>query len=211
MATRQKLLTGALKALGERRFDTGDGAKPVRAFNDVYDEVLEECLQEGSWNFAMETIKADADTGVDPNFGYTEVFAKPSDWVRTHAVSQDEYFAYPLLHYYDDERYWSADSTPIYVRYVSNDTGLGNELSRWPASYRRYVELELALRIAPEITQSSTIIQQVEKQRDKARTNARNKDAMDEANPKFAPPGTWTRSRTSRTGGDRGSRNSLTG
>ena len=97
------------------------------------------------------------------------------------------------------------------MRYVSNDTGLGNELTRWPASYRRYVELELALRMGPEITQSGTILQRIEKLRDKARTNARNKDAMDEANPKFAPPGSWTRARTSRTGGDRGSRNSLTG
>jgi hypothetical protein len=211
MATRQQLLTGALRALGERRHDTGDGSKSVRIFNDVYDEVLEECLQEGSWNFAMETVKIDADTGVTPNFGYTEVFAKPTDWVRTHGISQDEYLSYPLLHYYDDERFWSADSTPIYVRYVSNDTGLGNELTRWPASYRRYVELEMACRMAPDLTQSRTIIDAVEKKRDKARTNARNKDAMDEANPKFAPPGGWTRSRTSRSSGDRGSRNSLTG
>jgi hypothetical protein len=161
---------------------------------------VEECLSEADWNFLVETIKADADTGVTPEFGYKKVFAKPSDWLRTIAVSTDEYFTYPLLQYVDDQTFWSSDFTPIYVRYVSNDTGLGLDLTRWTPLFSRYVELELAARTAYKITNSSSREEVVEKKRDMARKRAKNEDAMNEANPKFAPPGSWSQSRGGRVG-----------
>jgi hypothetical protein len=212
MTTKQRLFTGALYELGSRKVLTTENVKARRALDDVYDEVLEECLEAGSWNFAMETVKVDADTGVTPNFGYTEVFAKPADWVRTHAISADEYFSHPLMHYYDDVNYWSSDTTPLYVRYVSNDTGLGLELNRWTAAFTRYVELELACRVCMSLTQDRGLRQELEAKRDKYRRKALNHDAMNEPNPKFKPPGAWTESRSGKTGsGDRGSRNNLTG
>jgi hypothetical protein len=160
----------------------------------------------------METIKAEADTGVTPEFGFTEVFAKPSDWVRTIGVSEDEYFSFPLLHYYDDANFWSANNSPIYIRYVSDDTGLGYELTRWTSAFTRFVELELAERVCMKLTQSQTLRDEIAKKRDKARKTALNQDAMNEANPKFPPPSSWTQARGGRSArGDRGSRGSLTG
>lgn len=210
MATKLSLMNGALLELGHRPLaDTGEAVEAGRDLNRVYSQVLEECLAAGSWNFATETIQADADTGVTPAFGFTEVFAKPSDWVRTVAVSDDERFTYPLTQYYDDDSYWSADNTPIYVRYVSDDTGMGLDLNRWPAQFTRFVELELAARVAPRVAQSQA--EEVQGKRDKARRRALNQDAMNEANPKFPPAGNWTRSRWGGSGGDRGSRGSLTG
>jgi len=211
--TKLGIFQASLDVLGhETTNDTGEPVESVRALVRNWDNVVEECLSEGSWNFAMETIKIASDTGVTPEFGFPEVFAKPTDWLRTCAVSQDENFAFPLLHYYDDSNYWSADSTPIYVRYVSNDTGLGLDLNRWPAAFRRYVELELAARVAPRLTQKEGQADMIMKMRDKARLNAKNQDAMNEANPKFPPPNSWTMSRGGRIGiRDRGSRGSLTG
>jgi hypothetical protein len=212
MATKQQLYTGALYAIGQRKFLTTESHESRRALDDVYDAVIAECLEAGSWNFAMETVKLAADTGVTPNFGYTEVFAKPSDWIRTYGISGDEYLRHPLLQYYDDSNYLSADSTPIYLRYVSNDTGLGLDLTRWPASFTRYVELELASRVCFRLTQDKALTGDVMDMRDKARRRALNKDAMDEPGAKFKPAGSWTSSRYSRSGwGDRGSRNNLTG
>jgi len=213
MATKAGLFNAALTELGHRTLtDTGEAVEAGRALNLVYSQVVNECLDAGSWNFAMETIKAVADTGVTPNFGYTEVFAKPTDWVRTIGVSDDENFGVPLLYYYDDASFWSASSTPIYVRYVSNDTGLGLELTRWPPAFTRYVELELASRVCYKLTQSDSLAERIEKKRNKARLNALNHDAMNEPQPKFAPMGSWNAARagTSRRG-DRGSRGSLTG
>jgi hypothetical protein len=211
--TKLRLMNNALVELGnERLADTGENVKAGRELNAVYDQVVEECLSAGSWNFAMETVKADADTGVTPEFGYTEVFAKPSDWLRTIGVSADERFTFPLLDYYDDSTFWSADVTPVYIRYVSNDTGLGLDLTRWPTTFARFVELELADRVSIALTQNESLRERVGKLRDKARKRALNIDAMNEVQPKFRPPGSWTQSRGGRLGrGDRGSRGSLTG
>jgi hypothetical protein len=212
MTTRLKLYNGALMALGHRRVtDTGEGVEAARELTAVFDDVVNECLSAGSWNFAMETIKAASDTGVTPEFGFPEVFAKPSDWVRTIGISEDEYFAVPMLQYYDDASFWSADTTPIYIRYVSNDTGLGFEFTRWPQNFARFVELELAVRVCYRLTQNASLEELVLKKRERARRTALNHDAMNEPQPKFAPPGSWVLSRGGGRGGERGSRSNLTG
>src|SRR3972149_1558202 len=212
MATKIGLFKGALVELGHRPLvDTGEAVEAGRDLNRVYDQVLGECLSSGSWNFATETIQAAADTGVTPAFGYTEVFAKPSDWVRTVGVSLDEYFNYPLTQYYDDDTVWSADSTPIYVRYVSDDTGMGMDLAGWPAMFTRYVELSLAERVGLRITQSEAVLERLADKLKRARRSALNQDAMNEAQPRFPPPGRWTMARGGGSSGDRGNRGSLTG
>lgn len=213
--SRANIINAALIDLGDLGKVSIQGEDARRALGRVYTEVVGQCLASGSWNFAMETVQADADTGVAPAFGYTEVFAKPTDWVRTIGVSADEHFSFPLIHYYDDVNFWSADTTPIYVRYVSDDTGLGLELSRWPEGFRRFVELELAVRVAkvaaPKVEGGIGILDRLKEDRDKARKRALNVDAMDEPT-KFAPPGSWTLSRGGMMGrGDRGSRGSLIG
>lgn len=212
MPTKLGLWNNALLELGHNALsDTGEAVESGRLLARVYSQVVEECIAAGSWNFAMETIKATADTGVTPEFGFPEVFAKPSDWVKTIAVSADENFAAPLTQYYDDANYWSADSSPIYIRYVSDDTGLGLELTRWPANFTRFVELELAARVALKVTQNDSLAQHVEGKRDDARKRALNVDAMNEPQPKFLPPGSWTLSRGGGASRDRGKRGSLIG
>ncbi len=214
MPTKLSLFNAALIEIGKGRVsDTGEATESARELAYVYDQVVAECIAAGSWNFATETIRADADTGVTPEFGYAKVFAKPADWVRTVAFSPDEFFTYPHLNYYDDVNYWSADNSPIYVRYVSNDTGMGLELSRWTANFTRFVELELAERVCLKLTQSASMEEKVGKKRDKARKRALNFDAANEVSPKFPPPSGWTTSRWGRNGSrrDRGSRGSLIG
>lgn len=213
MATKLAIFKAALNEIGEASTeDTGEGVEAVRTLVRNWDRVVADCLATGSWNFAMETIKAVSDTGVTPEFGFTEVFAKPSDWVRTIGVSEDEYFSFPLLHYYDDVSYWSADNSPIYIRYVSNDTGLGMEMTRWPAAFTRFVELELAHRSCLRINQSGSLKDAIGKERDRARKAALNQDALNEPNPKFPPPSSWTQARGGRSSrGDRGNRGSLIG
>jgi hypothetical protein len=57
------------------------------------------------------------------------------------------------------------------------------------------------------------MVEKVEERRDKARRRALNVDAMNEPQPKFPPPGSWTAARWGSSGArrDRGSRGSLTG
>ncbi len=212
MATKLGLFNAALIELGHVPLaDTGEAIEAGRILNEVYTRVVEESLAESSWNFAMETVKMDADTGITPQFGYTEVFAKPADWLRTFGLSEDEYFYYPLLNYYDDSNFWSADNSPVYVRYVSNDTGLGLDLTRWPAQFTRYVELKLAERVGYRITEDRKKMESIAIMVERQGRKAKNSDAMNEPNPKFAPPGSWVSSRWGRMSrGDRGSRGNLT-
>jgi hypothetical protein len=212
MATKLGVFNSALLELGHVNVvDTGEPVEAARSLVHAYDRVVGECLAAGSWNWATETIKAVADTGVTPEFGFPEVFAKPSDFVRTIAVSDDENFAYPLTQYYDDVSYWSADMSPIYVRYVSDDTGMGMDLNKWTPLFERYVSLELAARVCNRLTQSESLRETIRKDRDKAKRAALNQDAMDEPQPKFPPPGRWNMARGGGGGGERGSRGSLTG
>ena len=214
MANKLEIYNAALNECGKRRLTSlAENGESRRVLDEHYSNVVYDCLQEGSWNFAMETVKLVADTGVTPNFGdFTEIFAKPSDWSHTVEVSTDESFTNILTQYDDDENYWAASTSPIYVRYVSNDTGMGFDLDRWPRKFTRYVELELASRSCYRLTQSASREEKVEKRRDKARTSAKNTDAMNEKQPKFKPPGGWTTARRGRQHGhERGLTSQFTG
>lgn len=213
MASKLGVINAGLVELGNERItDTGEDIKAAREMTAVWSDVVAECIASGFWNFAMETVKVEADTGVTPAFGFTEVFAKPSDWVRTASVSEDEYFTQPLTQYYDDANFLSADVTPLYWRYVSNDTGLGLDLTRWPAKFSRFVSLELAERVCLALTQNNSLKEKIGDLRDKARKEAKNIDAMDEASPKFRPTSSWTQARWGRTvGRDRRRSGSLIG
>ena len=213
MADRLEIYNGALLEFGNRRLASlKEKGEARRVLDNRYSDVVADCLAAASWNFATETIRADADTGVTPEFGYAEVFSKPTDWVNTVAVSEDENFVYPLIYYVDDVSWWSANTSPIYVRYVSDDTGMGLELTRWTDRFRRYVELELASRICLRLNGSPSDKERIDKARDKAKRTASSSDAMNEPQPKFFPASSWTVARGGRTShGDRGSRSNLTG
>lgn len=215
--TKQQLYTAALLALGERKYLTSESTEAVRVLDEVYSGALEECLSQGFWNFGTITTVLKGDTGLarsdtgigvyGPRYGFT----MPTNYLRTVALSGDEYFSYPLSGYTQENNQIQADVTPIYLRYVSSDTGAGLELTSWPRLFARYVELELACRCCLRLTQSESLLERLTKDRDKARTRARSKDAMDEEQPRFSPPGAWTQSRGGQWGRERGSRGKLTG
>ena len=215
--TKNGLFRNALIAIGERPVDTGAEVESARSLVEVYDRTVEDCLSAGSWNFGTITTVLKGDTGLatsdtglgvyGPRYGFT----MPSNYVRTVAISGDEYFSQPLSGYTQENNQIQADTTPIYLKYISSDTGAGLELTSWPRAFTRYVELELAARVCDRLTQSASKTDQVEGRRDKARRTALNHDAMNEQNPKFKPDGSWTQSRSGRSAGrDRGLRSRLT-
>jgi hypothetical protein len=212
MATQLGLYNAALLEIGDRGLATLDEDVEARRVLDLcYADTVTGCLEAGAWNFATRTIRADADPAITPAFGFAHVFAKPEDWVRTSAVSLDESFAVPLIRYVDDVDYWSAEATPIYVRYVSGDPSWGLDLTLWPRSFARYVELELAWRISERLTQNASKKELIGRDRDRAKRNALNKDALNEAQPKFAPVSSWTAARGVAAARERGGRGSLIG
>ena len=142
MATdRLKIYNGALQIIGDRRLaGLSENVKARHELDAVWqDGGVQYCLEQAQWNFAMRTAMITYDPDVDPAFGYQHAFEKPTDWVNTSAVCQDEYYNVPLLQYADEVGWWFADITPIYVKFVSNGDDYGMNLAKWPYSFTEFV------------------------------------------------------------------------
>ena len=153
MATRLQLYNAALLLCGERQIASlTEDRESRRLLDEVYNSNgVNYCLERGQWWFAMRAVRIDYDSTQSMDFGYQYAFNVPTDWVATSAVCQDEYFNVPLIHHAAEPDFWFASITPIYVKYVSNDTAYGNDLARWPATFMDYVAAYFASRIITKL------------------------------------------------------------
>lgn len=185
---------GALLILGERKLASlSEAREPRRALDDAWDNTISYCLEQGFWNFAMRAIQADSSASVTPTFGYQYAFQKPSDFIRMYRQSASEQMEPPLLDIVDEPNYWFANCDPLFVKYVSDSTAYGMDLSLWPATFCEYVDARLALKTCKRITGKDPSADMIRAEK-VARADARAKDAMNEP-PGFAPTGTWVNSR----------------
>lgn len=210
--TKLKLYNGALQLIGERALASlSEEREPRRQLDLAWDDGAQRaCLEQGQWRFATRTVRLDHDPALDPEFGYTYAFSKPSDWCCTAAVTNDEYFNSPLLQYSDEAGYWYADIDPIYVKYVSDDAAFGGDYSLWPPAFTEYVKAYLCEKIVR--TFKPDMVNEITGLLKQRRLEALNRDAMGSPT-KFPPAGSWLRSRMngSPSGQDRGSRGRLIG
>ena len=196
MTTKILVYNQALRLMGERRLTSVTEARDARYhLDDAYSEGLGYCLEQGFWNFAMRAAQLDASAVVEPSFGYEHAFTKPSDWVRTYALSSSENLTPPLLNYNDEAGYWYSNVDPIFIKYVSNDSSYGADLALWPETYALYVSCRLAVMTAPSICKASeSKMDELLTREKRARVDARSKDAMNEP-PSFPPQGSWAQAR----------------
>jgi hypothetical protein len=194
--TQLVLYNKSLQYLGGRKLASLSEEREARRYlDDCYIDTLLMCLRAGQWNFAMRAIQIDNTGAITPAFGYESAFEKPCDWIRTSCISTSETFDPPLRQYQDQEGYWLANATTLYVRYVSKDIGLN--LAAWPIDYAEYVGVALASRIAFRITQKDDLVEKIEAKEQKFFRRAAANDAMDQA-PAVWPLGTWTTNRIRR-------------
>jgi hypothetical protein len=204
MTSRLALYNGALRILGQRKLSTlTDSVESRRLLDDCYDEVVQRCSEAGMWNFMGVSVAIEASVDVEPEFGYSYAVEKPSDWLRTVAVSGNGNFDPPLGpgEYVDEGEYWNCNVDPLYVRYISDDDTAGGDLSLWTAHFTKAVQYELAFEIAPHLTSmSASAMQELERRMISAMRDAKSKDAMNQA-PERPPSGRLVRSRGGRHGG----------
>lgn len=196
MTTLIRVYNAALRHLGERRLTSTSEARDARYhLDDAYQEVKPRCLEQGQWNFAMRAVSMTASGTLTPAFGFAYAFEKPTDWVRTYIVSDNEMLEQWTTRFNDEAGVWYADVTPLYARYVSNDTSYGYNLGLWTQTYADYVAAELAFTAGPSIsTTSASKLEELEAIRNAARSKAMGHDALDEP-PVGSPMGSWARSR----------------
>lgn len=213
MTTRLSLYNRALRHLGHRTLASlTESVEARRALDAAWDGgFIRYCLEQGQWNFATRTASLSYSPSVETGFGYSRAFDVPDDWVRTIAVSADEFFAAPLNDIMMEGSYWYCGLDTIYVRYVSDDASFGSDLSLWPETFTHFAAAHLAKEACSAITGSESKIDRMTKEAKRLLADARGKDAMNEGT-SFPPTGSWVRARRgSRASYDRGSRSNLTG
>lgn len=188
----------ALRHLGERKLASpSENRESRRYLDDEWDAAVLQCLSRGFWNFALRTDQIPAETTLTPAFGYQYAFAKPTDWIRTFLIADNDTFNPDLRRFHDENGYWFADISPLYVRYVSSDPNRGLAMSLWTPGFVEYLGAYLAHTIAPRITQDEAKITRIEKAADRLLNQGLARDAMD-LPPGETPYGTWVMSRAPR-------------
>lgn len=220
MATSQlDLYNRALEILGERSLASlTENREPRRILDAIWPSVVNFCLNEGCWKFALRSSQMIADPSIAPIFGYKSGWMMPADWVRTVKVCSDEYLTEPMTRYSIEGGVFFCDYNYTFVQYVSNDPAHGGNLNLWSESFAQYVACYMATRACKRITQSETELQRLTGPQGKSgllRTlllDARSKDAM-ELPTQFLPRGAWAVARTGygTTRRDGGSRANLIG
>lgn len=214
MATRLTIYNGALLILGSRKLASiTENREPRRVLDDIWNrDGVRTCLSMGLWNFATRTAQLDYSPSIEPDFGYQRAFDKPTDWVRTAAMCEDEFFKEPLIQYSDERQFIYADLDTIYAKWVSDSADYGGDLSLWPANFTRMVEHWFAHQACERITQGRAKKADIAADMKKALSQASSTDAMDDPT-KFLPPGNWSRARHRGMTGrrDRGRRGQLIG
>lgn len=215
--TRLKIYNGALRLCGSAALASlTENREPRRLLDEVWqDGGVRFCLEQAQWKFAMRAARFTYNTTGSPQFGFRYEFAKPTDWVATSGVCQDERMTVPLLYYKDEKGFWFADLEDIYVRYVSDDGSYGGDLAGWTETFNQVVQAHFARKIIRKLPGGRENVDDVEKAYKEALKLAKNKDAM--ADPTKLPPvGAWPGARIGRYGrggplGDGGNPGSLIG
>jgi len=203
MTTQLEIYNLALSHLKETKLATIDEARESRyVLDDWYDQTLKWMMEAGFWKFAMRTVSITSDPDTTASFGYSYVFNKPSDWVKTYLVSGSEYLDPPLENWIEEGNAFHADIDPIYLRYVSNsDEGYGHDMDRWTARFVQAFSRRLAANVAPKITGSSESFKSdLDGKADSELSKALSFEALREP-VKRPPDGRWNRTRL---GGRRG-------
>lgn len=212
MSSRLQVYNDALLVCGERSLASlTEDREPRRLLDQVWDNGgVNACLEMGQWHFAMRATRFDYATSVTPDFGYRRAFEKPDDWILTSAVSADEYFNTPLTQYADETGYWYADLDELYVRYVSDDSSYGGDLTLWPSTFHDFVAAHFASKIILRLTSDENKQNRVIALESRQLLRAKSKNAMT-GPARFPPEGSWNRSRRGKSSRDRGNRGQLIG
>lgn len=157
MATKIQIYNHALLMMKERRLASlTEDRESRRTLDEFYDQILQFCLEAGMWKFAMRSASlTQAGAGA---YGFTYVFNKPSDFVHLFMAGTTADFDPPMVYEYVDEgTVFYANTSPLLIRYSSNDASYGGDLTKWPQGFAQYVAAELAAWTAYPITGNEKI------------------------------------------------------
>lgn len=158
MTTKLEVYNRALDLIGVKRLVSLTVDRDARyALDGAYDYILQYCLEQAMWEFAMRTLAMTATAPPPRTYGFSAAFTVPPDLVHTYLIGTDESISPPTKDVVQADRYFFSRVNTIYVRYVSKDTSFGGDLSKWPNIFARYFSAELASEVAFTLTRTVEI------------------------------------------------------
>lgn len=203
--TKLQLYNQALRLVGEGGLVSVTDNRPERyALDKVWDEdPIKQMLEETYWEFATRSLEWNYNAAIEPGFGFSRAFDRPSNYVRTVALCADEYFKCPLTEYHIEAGYWFCDVDTFYLRYVSDADNYGRDMSLWTELFRNCVATKMAKELAISLTKSQAIKEEMKAEHMKHIRDAKSLNAQEKPT-QYMRPGSWTRSRTGSRGSYRG-------
>jgi hypothetical protein len=161
--------------------------------------IVEELMEDLSWQFGQTTELLAYDSGIDPAWGYPYAFEKPSALHRIDGLYVDEHQQVPLRQYHDEGDYFYAGVTEIYLVYIS--TTFLTTPSNWPTYFKKLVAAKMAKDAAPSLRNEGADVENANKIFDERDSSSKSIDAM-QSPPKVLGSGSWVGARN--RGGNRG-------
>lgn len=203
MTTKLTLFNQALSRLGPVRLTGLTENRPERiAFDQHYDEVMQEMLESGLWFFALRTQEWTPDVDAVDSINGQYVYNLPSDYVRLRKISPDQSQTYEDLSYKREGEVILSDYSTLFVTYVSNHASYGANVGIYPQLFANAFADCLALRANLPITKDRGTSADLERKFARSLMQAKRVDAVDERI-KTKQPGTWTQSRRQSNRGQR--------
>lgn len=163
----------------------------------AWDTAVNDAFKEGYWNFATKTTTLVASTE-DTIVGYSYVWDKPTDWLRTIQVASDSNFD-ERVDYRDESGVIHTRRSPVYLRYTSDELAGQSGVASWPSDFAEVVAIRLAYLCAPVLGSSKADRARLEVEWKDAAARSKNFDAMDQG-PMVIRRGNWVRAMQSSRG-----------
>ncbi len=179
MATEVSICSNAMLRLGAdpiNSFDeadlTGSNIERARLASNLWPTIRRQVLRSHIWNCALKRVLLSPDATA-PAFGATYRFQKPSDWLRTVAVGQEDS---DRVEYRSEGNYYLCDESAFYLSYVFDNTN--------PATYDSGLvagmELAMAAALAYPVTKSTSLAEALNMELRQSMMFARATDGQDD-------------------------------
>lgn len=200
MSSETDIFNSALRLVGQTAITSrADGSTNANIIDDIYDDLLDDCLRYNMWNFATKRVQL-AQTVITPAYEYDYAYALPADWIRTVSAHNND-AGYGVVDHKEEilggQRVISASADQLYLRYVARIT----DPNLWSADFRRAVILAIGRDLAIPIASSNKLKDELNNEFVKTMNRARSSDSMG-GTAEMRPRGSWVNRRgNSRNGG----------
>jgi hypothetical protein len=154
-ATQLSQYQDAIRLFGDARLDLiTDEVESRRALDDAWAGSVDFCLRAAPWRAFMKTNVLLAGFGAPLLPGFSDAYAGPVDWLRTHALFQLVGSLERPVDIREQGGSWAANGGAIYIRFVSTD--YRDPTNRpWPEHFAKAQAAHLAFSVADRLTNSA--------------------------------------------------------